>query len=123
MDRVRALLNEAEFDLWQRLQGRDQRHSVVVWQRFLHRHPRADIHEQRAALLHDIGKVGTTLGPVGRAIATLAGPRTTALRTYLEHEERGMSMLVGVSHPRTVEVLRLGPEDPVVAALRDADDI
>lgn len=120
---VAGVLDEGEFGLWLRMQGRDQRHSVEVWRRFLALLPGADPDEQRAALLHDLGKCATSAGPVRRAVATMFGPLTPSLRRYLDHERLGLEMLSGISSARTLEVLGMRPDDPAGAALRAADDL
>lgn len=52
----------------------DQRHSLVVAQRFVTLKPDAQRDHIAAALLHDVGKVESDLGIAMRVIATLIGP-------------------------------------------------
>lgn len=99
-----------------------------------------------AALLHDVGKIDSGLGPVGRAVVTLAEMATgrAAARRwrsrgglvgragrYLCHDEIGADLLASAgSHPLTVSWARehhLPPERwtvaaPIGRALKDADD-
>ena len=118
-----AVLLPDEFSLWTRMQNRDQRHSLQVLARFdvLCSHATRD--ERAAALLHDVGKCESTLGWCGRIFATLLGPRTSAFRTYLDHEEIGLNLLRGVSPERTLEVLLGDSTDECVIALRNADSL
>lgn len=118
-----SVLLPDEFNLWSRMQGRDQRHSLEVLRRFDGLQPNASRDERAAALLHDVGKCESTLGWWGRIFATLLGPRTTAFRTYLNHEEIGLQLLTGVSSRRTCEILDGGVVDDVVRALRAADNV
>ena len=64
---VAAILLNVENELWQKLPPMDQRHSIAVMRRFLERRPGATQPELRAALLHDIGKIQSNLGVVGRS--------------------------------------------------------
>jgi len=123
LDAVAAVLDVREHRVWTLLQGRDQRHSIQVWRRFLGLRPDADIHEQRAALLHDVGKIAAPIGPCRRAAATLLGPVTPKFRRYLEHEHLGRDLLAGVSAERTLEILAMPIGDPAADALRAADDV
>ena len=104
-DVVRRLLLPGEMRAWLLMQGRDQRHSILVLERFVARRPHATREEQAAALLHDVGKSATSLGWFGRIGATIFGPCTPRMRTYLEHELIGLRMLEGVSEPRTLRLL------------------
>lgn len=74
------------------------------------------------ALLHDIGKIESDLGVPGRVLATIVGPRTTRLRTYLEHESRGVELLEQVgSDPVTIDlVARRGASSEALRAVDDA---
>lgn len=120
---ARGILLEGEFDLWTSMQGRDKRHSLAVLRRFDGLRPRADRRERAAALLHDIGKVTSGLGWIGRVVATVVGPRTTAFRNYCEHERIGADLLEGISDNRTVDLVRGLDGDPASNALRIADEI
>jgi hypothetical protein len=102
---VSAVLSEAELALWRRMSGPDRRHAVGVARRV-----EAALGEQAtppvlaAALLHDVGKVESGLGTLGRVVATVAGPRTPRLARYRRHPELG------------AELLRLADSDPLTAA-------
>ena len=67
-------LGEGELALWRCMSGPDRRHAVGVARRTLAELPSAERAVVAAALLHDVGKVEAGLGPVGRVLATLAGP-------------------------------------------------
>ena len=90
-----------------------------------------------AALLHDIGKLGSGFGPFGRAAATVIGKvqgRTRAhgrVGAYLRHDELGAAMLrEGGSAPLTIAWAAEHHRSPaqwsvpadVGRALKDADD-
>jgi len=104
------------------LQPRDQRHSVAVWYRFFAAYKHATIDEQRAALLHDIGKSASDVGWLGRIVATLIGGRTKKLQKYLDHELIGVEMLQGVSSTRTLDILSGAAKDSAALAIFAADD-
>lgn len=123
LDVARSVLLPGELALWGRMQNRDQRHSLQVLGRFLRLYPHATREEQAAALLHDVGKAFSGLGWFGRIVATVAGPRTSRMAAYLDHEQIGNAALEGVSDRRTLEVLRGDDSDACVVALRRADDV
>jgi putative nucleotidyltransferase with HDIG domain len=132
-----AVLSEAELALWRRMSGADRRHAVAVAKRV-----EAALGMQAtkpvlaAALLHDVGKVESGLGALGRVVATAAAmagrPQLTPrVACYLEHAERGAALLeLAGSDPVTVAWARdhhLPPEQWSVsaelgAALKAADD-
>lgn len=120
---ARAVLLPDEFSLWTRMQNRDQRHSLQVLARFDVLRSQATRDERAAALLHDVGKCESTLGWIGRIFATLLGPRTSAFRTYLDHEEIGLNLLRDISSERTLEILHGDSTDECAVALRNADDM
>lgn len=122
IDRVRQVLLPAEMTLWLLHQPRDQRHSVAVWDRFVAAYTHATIDEQRAALLHDIGKSAFEVGWLGRIVATLIGGRTKKLQKYLDHELIGVEMLRGVSSARTLDILSGAARDSAALAIFVADD-
>jgi putative nucleotidyltransferase with HDIG domain len=86
-------LDAAQLALWARLGAADQRHSILVARRFVAIRPAATTLEVAGALLHDIGKLESSLGVVGRVVATLVGPRGRRLRAYHDHEDLGAAML------------------------------
>lgn len=71
----------------------DQRHALTVLERSGSSEP--DLVE--AALLHDVGKTASRLGPVGRSLATIAGllglPVPTRWKLYLDHGRIGAKIL------------------------------
>ena len=98
-----------EAALWRCMSGADRRHAVGVA-----RHARAALGPRAtrpvvaAALLHDVGKIDSALGPVRRSLATVAGlaaGHEAALRwrrrggpwgrvgRYLCHDEIGATLL------------------------------
>jgi len=122
IDRVRQVLLPAEMTLWLLHQPRDQRHSVAVWDRFVAAYRHATIDEQRAALLHDLGKSASDVGWLGRIVSTLIGGRTKKLQKYLDHEIIGVEMLQGVSSARTLDILSGAAIDGAALAIFAADD-
>lgn len=122
----RLLANE--FALWNRMKPHDQRHSIEVANRFIQLHPKFTRDEVAAALLHDIGKVESELGVVGRVVATIAGPKGRKFRTYHEHELIGLNLCrTAGSSSETLRLLdrsnEMSRNDPVVHLLRQADQI
>ena len=63
-----------EVALWRRMSGPDRRHAVGVARRTESALPPPVARPVlAAALLHDVGKVSSGLGPIRRAVATLVG--------------------------------------------------
>lgn len=121
---VRKHLLEDEFSLWTKMVVSDQRHSLVVAQRFVTLKPDAQRDHVAAALLHDVGKVESDLGIAMRVIATLIGPRTKRLRAYYDHETIGLALCVEAhSTTETLRVLRADSTDEIAALIRRADNI
>lgn len=110
----------AERRLWIRLSNQDRRHSIGVARRFEESRPDATRAEIAGALLHDIGKIECDLGTIGRAVATVVGPRTTRFRTYHDHEAIGARLVADAgSDPVTVELV--DERGPAYAQLEAAD--
>jgi len=121
---VRKHLVEDEFSLWTRMALSDQRHSLVVAQRFVTLKPDAQRDHVAAALLHDVGKIESHIGITMRVVATLIGPRTKRLRAYHDHEMIGLALCVEAqSTTETLRVLRSDSTDEIVAMIRRADEI
>ena len=121
--KAQDVLNQAEFKMWAEMQFRDQRHSVAVLDRFDELAPTALQTERAAALLHDVGKNVSGLGFIARVVATLVGPRGKRFVDYHNHETLGADLLISISDPRTVELVRGAANDEVSRLLRAADDI
>lgn len=120
---ARMHLTDAECALWMSMDPRDRRHAVAVTKRFLAVVPDATRAERAAALLHDVGKVQSSLGRTGRVLATVFGGRTAAWRTYLRHEELGAAAIAAIGgDSRTVDLVAGTADDDVMRALRAADD-
>ena len=126
---VSSVLLDGESELWHALPVADQRHSLLVAERFNEALNRADSEVSRddiaAALLHDIGKTASDLGIIERVVATLVGPRTRRFHLYHAHEQIGAEMLAAAgSSVRTISLIDGTSLDRwVVEALRRADDI
>jgi HD domain len=104
-----GLMVPGEVLLWRRMSGADRRHAVGVARRVdAALGARASRPVLAAALLHDVGKIDSRLGPVRRAAATVAGMvagRTAVQRwrgragivgrtgRYLCHDEIGADLL------------------------------
>jgi hypothetical protein len=148
---VETVLEPAEYALWARQPGHDQRHTAQVARHVeaaLAGGPHAgDSRWPACALLHDIGKLASGLSIPHRVLATLAGRVTDGavadseehrglrrrIALYLRHSELGADMIrmaggrdevahwAGAHHDRA----RLDPAvvpAPVVAALVAADN-
>jgi putative nucleotidyltransferase with HDIG domain len=96
---VHDSLRPEELACWERL-GRADRAESLATARALG--PESEPRWVAAALLHDVGKAETTLGPNGRAlatvVATLAGRRrartwANAIGRYVNHDELGAARL------------------------------
>jgi hypothetical protein len=97
---AQSLLTREEFGLWSQLSPYDQRHCVKVAQG-VHRRLAAtqyagDSRWLSVAIMHDIGKLESNLGPHERMLATVAG-RTVKLSTAARWAStaRGLTMRVG----------------------------
>lgn len=108
-------------------QMQDQRHALAVARRVL-QHRAGDREAARAALLHDVGKIGIHMGAVSRSIATILDHAGFRLRgrwlRYRRHGPVGAAMLeeVGAS-PLEIEFARRHPgpaPDGVDSAAWDA---
>lgn len=120
---VSEVLNTAELAVWSEMQHRDQRHSIVVLNRFDALVPGAVTAERAAALLHDVGKNVSGLGFVLRVIATLVGPKGLRFSEYHNHEQLGADLMRSISDPRTVALIGGTTNDDVSRLLQAADDI
>jgi hypothetical protein len=125
---VNEKLLENEFELWCRMKPHDQRHSVEVARRFSELHPTFSRDEVAAALLHDIGKVESELGIMGRVVATIAGPKGEKFRRYHDHELIGLNLCRKAgSSAETLRLLDWSHEelrnDSIAKLLRQADQI
>lgn len=123
---VELLLLDSEFLLWRKLPTMDQRHSIAVLRRFLSLRPSATQPEMRAALLHDIGKIQSNLGVLGRVVATLVGRRGERFTAYHDHEKIGSEMLQHINSDLVTIRLVAGSDQSDIAgalsALRVADN-
>lgn len=118
----------SEFDLWSRMAAHDQRHSIEVARRFIDLCPEASRDHIAAALLHDIGKVESHLGVLGRVVATIVGSRGKKFRVYHDHELIGLRLCrTAGSSAETLRVLDWShidaANDTIVGYLRQADQI
>ena len=125
---VNERLLENEFALWNRMKPHDQRHSIEVANRFTRLHPTFTRDEVAAALLHDIGKVESELGVVGRVVATIVGPKGEKFRRYHEHELIGLNLCRNAgSSAETLRLLDWSTQESrnnlIVKLLRQADQI
>jgi hypothetical protein len=132
---VRAALDDDRLsDLFFAQGPADQRHAYDVAQRFAEALPdhAAGI---KAALLHDVGKRSSSVGAIGRSLATLADvfslPMPAAWRAYRDHGPRGADDLAAAgAEPLAVAFARHHPQPApagfdhdVWRALLEADDL
>lgn len=136
-----AALVPGEVALWRRMPGFDRRHAVGVARRTAAELGAAATRPVlAAALLHDVGKVSSGLGPIRRALATVlswAVGRDRLARgdgrfaRYLRHDAIGADLLTAAaSDPLTITWARehhLPPDHwtlplPIATALKAADD-
>ncbi len=117
-------LTETEYELWSSMQNMDRRHSIRVARRLVDSSPHVERFEIAAALLHDVGKVCSSLSVIGRVVATLVGPRTARWSAYHDHEAIGAALCRDRRiDPRICDLIEgLGPS-LAVERLRSADDI
>jgi hypothetical protein len=118
---VDSQLLDGESLLWHRMSAADRRHSIAVARRFDELGPWSR-EEISGALLHDVGKLESGLGTIGRVAATIVGPRTARFRRYHDHERIGAELLAGAgsSHVTVELVLGRGQAAP---ALTEADNL
>lgn len=121
---VRSQLVDREFDLWNRMQQIDRAHSIGVARRLLERDPGVERHEIAAALLHDVGKLRSSLSVWARIAATIVGPRTRRFREYHDHERIGAQMCheVGIDS-RVCDLVAGRGSHEEATRLRAADDL
>jgi putative nucleotidyltransferase with HDIG domain len=136
---VASVLSPAELALWRRMSRADRRHAAAVARRV--EHALGEVARPpvlAAALLHDVGKVESGLGTLGRVWATLAGaaaPRSREgegrVSRYLRHDQLGAALLTSAgSDPLTVAWAREHHQPParwsvplhLGDALKSADD-
>jgi hypothetical protein len=89
-------LNAGEQGLWRRMSAADRRHAIGVAERAATTlGASATGPVLAAALLHDVGKVDSDLGPLGRALATVIDRRSGSSRfaRYRRHDQIGAAML------------------------------
>lgn len=95
---ARSHLNEGERALWAQMSGPDRRHAVAVARRVA----TTDRSAVPAALLHDVGKVASALGPLRRAAVTVLAVavgrdrvawRPGRMGRYLRHDILGGQLL------------------------------
>jgi hypothetical protein len=125
---VNAMLRESEYELWKRMKAYDLRHSIEVARRFAMIYPTFNRDQVAAALLHDIGKVESELGVLGRVVATVVGPVGARFRLYHDHESIGLDLCRSAgSSDETLRLLdwsnEMSRNDPIVLLLRQADQI
>lgn len=117
------IMSEQEFTLWRTMPASDQRHSLKVVGRFLHRLPEATTAEIIGVALHDVGKVASNLGTLGRVAATVFGRRGSRFAIYHDHESIGIMMLRDAGCSRDVQAILDGSaRQSALAAFRWADN-
>lgn len=117
---ARSHLLPGEIELWERMSDMDRAHSAIVARRFVTARPSATRAEVAGALLHDVGKIDSQLGPWSRAAASVVGGRTRRFRSYLDHERIGAELAAAAgSDPATVDLI--AERGPAFATLHRVD--
>jgi hypothetical protein len=123
-----------ELRLWLRMSAADRRHAIGVARETVRLlGPATTRPVVAAALLHDMGKIDSALGPIERALATVVNPRRGESRwaRYRRHDVIGAELLVAAgSDPLTVAWAREHHLDAdrwtldgrIADALKQADD-
>ena len=119
---VRDVLRTEEYRLWQSMQAMDRRHSLMVLDRRRLISPEPDRDDSAAALLHDVGKTASRLGPWSRVLATIIGPRWWRFALYHRHEQIGIEVLRARSNTVVLALLE-GSLGARSEALRLADEV
>lgn len=73
---ARSLLTNPEYQLYSAMDARDRAHACAVTRRLVSLCPQASSELRRAALLHDVGKLGGVYNPLTRILAALYAPKT-----------------------------------------------
>jgi hypothetical protein len=149
---VSGILEPAELTLWRSLPNHDRRYTIRVAKDVEGRLAGTEYAGQprwlAAALLHDVGKLDSSLGVFGRVLATLAGSAaghdmaepwsqkrgvTRRFGLYLQHPELGASRIRMCNGSREAALWAEAHQDPdrwpstglpqvVIDALASADD-
>jgi hypothetical protein len=99
------VLGPRPFQLWSRMPGHDRRHSIGVARRVEAALASTEVADVRpflaAALLHDVGKLDSGLGILGRVAATVCAAVAGADMAPLWSQRRGFTRRVGLylRHP------------------------
>ena len=114
-----------ERTLWNQMTVEDRRHTIRVGRAYVQLRPMASRDEVAAALLHDIGKIRSGLGTLGRVLAKVVGPRTQRFKVYHDHEPLGAAMLLEAgSSPLTLAMIDgTCAQIDLLAALLAADNV
>jgi hypothetical protein len=105
-----------EVRLWRQMNNIDRRHAAKVARRFAAARPQATRAEIAGALLHDVGKIESGLGTVGRVAASIVGRRGERFTRYHDHERIGAELAaIAGSEWATVELIaERGPACPTL---------
>ena len=119
---ARGLLPEPEYRLYRTMDPRDRLHALAVTRKLLELYPGATPELCRAALLHDVGKVGASYRPAERILAGLyapavpAAPRFRGLRGTWQlkrhHPVYGAQIILDTGGDRRVADIVLRHHDP-----------
>lgn len=119
---ARGLLPEPEYRLYRTMDPRDRLHALAVTRKLLELYPDATPELRRAALLHDVGKVGASYRPAQRILAGLytpalpAEPRLRGLRGVWQlkrhHPAYGARLILDAGGAERVATIVLRHHDP-----------
>ena len=122
LTRVRSILSNDEYQLWDQMCDSDKAHSLMVLTRFDAVAPEASNAAHAGVLLHDVGKIASNLNTFQRVVATLVGPRIERFKRYHDHETIGKDLLLSTDSS-TETILTACGEGEWGALLRRADDL
>lgn len=131
-------LEHAEYALFARLPAHERAHGLEVARRLLRLAPQSSRELQAAAMLHDVGKLGTPQAAIWRVLAHLlpaaaSAPREPRLRglagarqARVHHAEYGAELLRGAGVSARVVALvkhhHSASDDPELRLLRECDE-
>lgn len=103
-----TLLSRPEYELYKTMDVRDRAHACAVTWRLLTHYPDASPELRRAALLHDVGKVGARYNPWLRILAVVYTPHRIASEPRLSGVRGAWQLKRHHDHYGAVLILQAG---------------